>query len=425
MKRFISALAILVLLCIMPVTALAETKGSSLTDSLATKPSQAVQQALEVINSRIEVPVSVLREQPLHNTYLEVIATLYHLSPMGYMIFDPVRNEILEYSTSHDHQFMTDDSAAYIYGGALQYFEKEGSFLTNLKSGASISLSVINQENDLPRGSDYIYAPTPESVDKDQILRNAEDNEFQDIQTSSLTQNQSLSTEEIGNFSGDDSLSLYANQDCYWYYYSDELTLSTRFYNCNVTKNMAYFGYPEAGENDGVCGTVSVAILMAYYDDYRDDCYVPNNLDKTFGAYNENTYGCKLTKNLIPYIDGNTPGVTFLNGGIDGGPGIDAYLDDVGVDNETRWNLILDNKGVIRYGASHNRPTIVGTAGLFGSTYGDHFTVAIGYYEYGYMYSDGNIYSNTFFIHINNGWGYDDYINVSTIASTWWLYYYA
>ena len=353
-------------------------------------------QALAMINYNLTPIRNVAFKQPLYNTQNEVVASMIYLSPVGYMIFDPVQNIVTEYSVESNHRYYTDRNADYVYGGALQYYEKEGGLIKDLKTQVAVSVDMMEELSVSPDFSAYKNNLAQTSACADMAETLARDTSI----------DYSIQQNAPGN-------SYYSYNDCYWYYDEEHLKYSTRKYNCNRSKNLSYFGYPE-GTKGGVCGSVAVAILMAYYDDYRDDRYVPNNEDKSYGSYSVETYGCKLTKNLIPYIDKGTPGSVHIDWGMDN------YLEDLNIDNYTSWNWFINNEGRIRYGARENRPTI---CGLNHPEYDNHWVVATGYKEYGYQKANGDLVTWNFYVEVNDGWGRDGvYIHINYVVSTYWLH---
>lgn len=370
-------------------------------------------QALEMINYKLTEKRTASFKQPLHNSDNEVVASMIYLSPVGYMIFDPVENIMVEYSIESNNKYYNDKDAEYVYGGALQYYEKEGGFLKDLKTDMSISLDIVNELI----VSDSFYANKDTSTqnfvntNNNRTLERSNTIDFS-IQKSVPNLNKDLSN---------NNTSYYANEDCYWYYYDEYLTNSTYEYNCNATYDGVNIPGKLFGKPDGVCGSVAAAILFSYYDDYRNDNYVYNPY-KNSGIYNEHTYGCSLVRDLVPRIEHG-------NGGSSLGQlksGMESYLSSRNINNPVKTHWGIGTEDYVRYGASHNRPTILGAASWLGSEYSDHWVVGIGYEEYGYRKSNGNLITWNFYVKINDGHGKDDvFINISTVDCACWLYNYS
>lgn len=79
---------------------------------------------VEKINSAYDITIDVSSKINLYGDNDEVIAYFYKLEDGGYIIIDLKTNDFIEYSTESDNLFITDTSAKYYYGGALNYFEE-------------------------------------------------------------------------------------------------------------------------------------------------------------------------------------------------------------------------------------------------------------------------------------------------------------
>lgn len=137
---------------------------------------------------------------------------------------------------------------------------------------------------------------------------------------------------------------------------------------------------------NGTCGSTAAAILLMYYNDYIDDYMVLSSYETSTGQ--------SLIDLLIPYIDGDTPGSTY----IDIKNGLNWYLRWKGRSDVYVANCIADvsfssYKSIIDSG----RPAVVTVYDA--PTYGDHGVVGYGYETY-----KRNTTTYCLYV-VNDGWG--------------------
>ena len=144
----------------------------------------------------------------------------------------------------------------------------------------------------------------------------------------------------------------------------------------NTTNYPTSSGYPSAG----ICGTISAAGLMAYYDDYVYDSYVPSSLRIRFSS-NPGT----LITTLYSYIDALCPSGTVYT---DVRNGINSYLASIGyygaghyaIGGTTTWTKAKSE-------ISSGYPLCIGLLSALGSTYGNHWVLAYQYLDSGSSYT--------------------------------------
>lgn len=126
-------------------------------------------------------------------------------------------------------------------------------------------------------------------------------------------------------------------------------------------------GYPSAG----ICGTIASAGLLAYYDDYVSDDYVPASLRTRYSS----TPGSLITT-LYNYIDKGKSGTIASNLG----SGINSYLRAYSSSNyKTSYGLATTWAAAVSK-INSSRPIVIGLASILGSTYGDHWVLVYQYY---------------------------------------------
>lgn len=130
-------------------------------------------------------------------------------------------------------------------------------------------------------------------------------------------------------------------------------------------------GYPSGG----ICGTIASAGLLAYYDDYINDDYVPSSIR----ARNSSTPGTLITT-LFNYIDKGKNGTKPS----DLGTGINQWLQKYGYATYGhRAGFSLLTFSTAKSKINQGRPVCVGLLSILGSpsNYGDHWTLAYQYID--------------------------------------------
>lgn len=186
------------------------------------------------------------------------------------------------------------------------------------------------------------------------------------------------------------------------------LSHSTRLYNCNVSDNFSFF-YPDFTNQQlesvpGICGSLACAVVVAYLDDYKSelagDGDFATDWKKSGGSASDNTYGKYLVKEFVGYVEPSGNGSFFLN------PGMSSYLSAHNISGGCSLGLLsvyIQTKNSILPDGSGN-PVIIGLS--------NHYCVGAGY---------KNISAKQ--IYVNTGWGYNSWINASTVVSTWTMFF--
>lgn len=153
-------------------------------------------------------------------------------------------------------------------------------------------------------------------------------------------------------------------------------------------------GYPA----NGICGTIVAAGLLAYYDDYVDNNYVPSSIRSQLIS----TPGSLITT-LYTYIDKGKNG-TIVS---DVQRGINLFLQDYSsVTYGASSSVLTFSNAKTKINAS--RPVCVGMLSALGapSNYGNHWVLA-------YQYYDDSGTSNDKYRVVDNHGSYTATINVS------------
>ena len=145
-------------------------------------------------------------------------------------------------------------------------------------------------------------------------------------------------------------------------------------------------------KRQGICGSTSAAMLLRWYDIYKNQKYVPSSL--------ESGDGVDLIEHLRGYIDGDVPGSVAG----DVFTGIMSYCSSQGVSHPGGFDGYNDNYVIGRvdtYGTPflliiHNHPT-----------YKNHWITGYGY----------NISGGTCYPIVNDGWG-DTNVSINPICVT-------
>lgn len=164
-------------------------------------------------------------------------------------------------------------------------------------------------------------------------------------------------------------------------YGTENITAATNTKSATrATQDQIYGTVPNYSYNPtGICGSTASAMLTRYYDIYVDGRFVP--------SYLESSDGVALTKHLVPYIDGSTPGSTAT----ELRNGLNNYLSDQGVSKRvsTYYSSLINT---IKSSVSSDNPYILG---LYNHPkYGNHWVTGYGYYD-----------SSDDYALVNDGWG--------------------
>lgn len=155
-------------------------------------------------------------------------------------------------------------------------------------------------------------------------------------------------------------------------------------------------GYP----SNGICGTISAAGLLAYYDDYINDNYVPSSIR----ARNSSDPGTLITT-LFNYIDKGKNGTIPTDVSV----GINQWLQNYGIltyGHRTGFGVFTFSNAKSKIDAG--RPVCIGLLTMLGSpeAYGDHWTLA-------YQYIDDAGTSNDMYKTVDNHGSYTKTFYVS------------
>ena len=139
----------------------------------------------------------------------------------------------------------------------------------------------------------------------------------------------------------------------------------------NSTNYPTSSGYPSGG----ICGTIAMAGLLAYYQDNVNSNYVPTSLR----TVNSSSPGSLITT-LFTYIDQGAPNGTLPSDLVNGG---NHFLQDYSYASPghrfvpnllTVWNASVQK-------IYANYPLVIGLLAALGSTYGNHWVLAYQYYD--------------------------------------------
>ncbi|MEO1772580.1 hypothetical protein [Candidatus Enterococcus ferrettii] len=120
-----------------------------------------------------------------------------------------------------------------------------------------------------------------------------------------------------------------------------------------------------------LCGTYASSVLLAYYQDYLDETILPTRLRKKGSADNQ-----ALIKAMQPVLQP----IDFPTVPVQISFGLNRFLNQQKTHKRTRFTST---------GAWHRatkrilegKPVMIGVLRLLGSTYGNHWVVAYGFYE--------------------------------------------
>lgn len=149
-------------------------------------------------------------------------------------------------------------------------------------------------------------------------------------------------------------------------------TYSGGYWN-NTTNN---YPYPSYSQN-GICGTISSAVMLAYYDDYVNNNYVPASIRTQYSS----SPGSLITT-LYSYIDALHPNGTLpshLNAGIYNFLSNHSYVSTGHQSFYSSGATWVTAKNEINAGY----PLCIGLVEVLGSTYGNHWVVAYQYLDTG------------------------------------------
>ena len=146
--------------------------------------------------------------------------------------------------------------------------------------------------------------------------------------------------------------------------------------NRRLLRNIVVSKSPCYSQN-GICGTISSAVMLAYYDDYVNNNYVPASIRTQYSS----SPGSLITT-LYSYIDALHPNGTLpshLNAGIYNFLSNHSYVSTGHQSFYTTGGTWSIAKNEINAGY----PLCIGLVGALGSIYGNHWVVAYQYLETG------------------------------------------
>ena len=155
---------------------------------------------------------------------------------------------------------------------------------------------------------------------------------------------------------------------------------------------------PSSGYSSvGICGTIAAAGLLAYYDDYVNNNYVPDSIRTRNASTPE-----KLITTLFTYIDKGKNGTIVGDVKV----GVNKFLTQYSSVSYTADSSIL-TFSTAKTKIDAGKPVCVGMLSILGSpsNYGDHWVLA-------YQYKDGNTIANDYYKVVDNHGAYTAEINV-------------
>lgn len=161
-------------------------------------------------------------------------------------------------------------------------------------------------------------------------------------------------------------------------------------------------GYPSGG----ICGTIASAGLLAYYDDYINDSYVPASIRSRKAS----TPGSLITS-LYPYIDQGKSGT--INSDLS--KGINNFLSRYTSGTKTATYGGISTFPTAKSKIDDGCPVAIGLLSTLGSTYGNHWALVYQYYD------DSSSTSNDLYRCVDNHGNYSATINVSWSAGIVWM----
>ncbi|HAO60686.1 MAG TPA: hypothetical protein DCQ90_01810 [Erysipelotrichaceae bacterium] len=170
---------------------------------------------------------------------------------------------------------------------------------------------------------------------------------------------------------------------------------STGMWINSTTNYPASQGYPVLG----ICGTIAAAIMLAYFDDYIDNNYVPS----TIRIVNSSTPGSLITT-LYNYIDKGKNG-TFpwdVSSGVNSW--MMAYSPIYNLSHRSWYSTFTFS--LAKDDISNMRPVAIGLLEMLGSTYEDHWVTA-------YQFQENGIFSTSYYKVVDNHGSYTATIHVN------------
>lgn len=151
-------------------------------------------------------------------------------------------------------------------------------------------------------------------------------------------------------------------------------TRMKRYYSGMWVNNNNNYPESEGYSKNGICGTIASAGLLAYYDDYVNDDYVPSSI-RTKGSSSPQ----QLIKTLFNYIDKDLNG-TWPS---DVTSGINKFLGDYSYvkPGHRAETSVAGIPTVVKQKVDAGYPIVVSLLEAFGSQYKDHWILV-------YQYSD-------------------------------------
>lgn len=152
--------------------------------------------------------------------------------------------------------------------------------------------------------------------------------------------------------------------------------------------------YSILNHTTGICGTLSAAALLAYYDDYIDDKYIPNTIRSRSSIHPGNTSNqYSLVSSLFNYIDKNKNGTLpwQVRDGINNWRAVNST------------NTIYQNRAISTVTAAPNtiiskidtnRPILVGLLQSSSHDYGNHWVLAYQYKFYDFDWVEYKVVDN-------------------------------
>ncbi|MBQ7991497.1 MAG: hypothetical protein IJ252_00575 [Solobacterium sp.] len=144
----------------------------------------------------------------------------------------------------------------------------------------------------------------------------------------------------------------------------------------NLSKYVTASWFPTAyvsTNQNGICGTIAAAQLLAYYDDYSADAYVPASIRIRYSS----TPGTLISTYLYPVIDGLYPNGTLpthiangINNFLTNYSGMSGVYAQSAVTTWTPAKAKLDA----------GKPVLIGTLAVLNSPLGNHWVFAYDYF---------------------------------------------
>lgn len=248
------------------------------------------------------------------NTY-----TLFELSPTGYIVYHDDSGKYVEYSSTGISPYLNRSSELY-YGGAMQYYYKDGLTLYHTLKDLAIPTEEIEI---LAVGSNQIAQALSANVETDNLA-------FVNGQTATANA-AAVSVNKVATQAQTRAAA--------------RITMPTFFTNLNTSIRMGY-------KDDGVCGYIATAMIIAYNYFAYDYGLISNS--SYINSTNKTLNGSGLTNRLLE-LNGEDPsqssfagttGATFL-------PVMTSYFKEVSNYGSWKWGwrvLAIDAVSTINAG---------------------------------------------------------------------------